>query len=177
MVNNKYGVLPKWAQFGELTACNLGEHNITFGQGDVIAALRTAPGRNSLQAFSIQDAFSLVGNAQAASKKNVVEGWIRAGAESAVESKAAGLIGGGGGTGMAIVVGAELLKIIIPNVDRVLSLKQVIQYSQDGMQKTMAVSAGRCTDPMSVLFAVPAGAPSQGTAPPISFPMNVPMDK
>ena len=84
LVAQKYGPLPAWAIFGEAIGCNKGESNITFGEGDVIATLHNF----GLQAFSRQDAFSLVANSQSASKKNLVIGWVNAVANSAVDASA-----------------------------------------------------------------------------------------
>jgi hypothetical protein len=179
LVAEKYGPLPSWAQFGEVIGCNSGTTTIHFGEGDVIATLRSTAG---LQAFSRQDAFLLVSNSQSASTKNIITGYIRALAQSAIEAKAAGLIGGGNRTGTGIVVGAELVNILMPNLNGVLSLKQAIQYSADGLQAMMAIPAGRCTAPLSVLFAAPACPPAQakcavGSQPPLpAFRLEVPVD-
>lgn len=183
LVSQKYGKMPAWAIFGEAIGCNKGDSNITFGEGDVIATLHGA----GLQAFSRQDAFSLVANSQAASKKNTITGWVNAAANSAVEASAGGLINGGNKTGLAIVVGAELVKIILPKVDAVLSLRQVIQYNVDGLQTLMSIPAGRCTPPWSVLFAVPAKPPPQAAScaaatplcarQPYVFELDVPKDR
>ncbi len=184
LVAQKYGKLPSWAIFGEAIGCNKGGSNITFGEGDVIATLHGF----GLQAFSRQDAFSLVSNSQATTPKNIITGWINALANSAIDAKATGVIGGGNKTGVAIVLGAELTKIVLPKVDAVLSLRQVIQYNVDGLQTLMSIPAGRCTPPWSVLFAKPAMPPPQ-TAPlpnaattltgvqPYSFEIDVPKDK
>lgn len=184
LVVEKYGPLPNWAIFGEVVGCNKGNTNITFGEGDVIATLRTIGG---LQAFSRQDAFSLVSNSQSASKKNIVLGWLNTAADSVVDAKAAGLIGGGNGTGVGIVVGAAFVKLALPSVNGVLSLRQVIQYNTDGIQTMMQIPAGRCTTPLSVLFAVPNTPPIQAqvcppTAPvcvkqPYVYDVDVPQDK
>jgi hypothetical protein len=183
LVASKYGPLPKWAVFGEAVGCNRGDTSITFGEGDVIATLRLAGG---LQAFSRQDAFSLVSNSQATSKKNIFIGWLTAAANSVVDAKAGGLIGGGNGTGVGIVLGAEFTKIILPNLVGVLSLKQVIQYNIDGLQTLMSIPAGRCTPPWSVLFAAPAAPPAQATCgqvaqvcakQPYVFDIDVPKDR
>lgn len=184
LVAEKYGKLPSWAIFGEAVGCNKGDTNITFGEGDVIATLHGF----GLQAFSRQDAFSLVSNTQATSKKNLITGWFNAAANSAIDAKATGVIGGGSKTGVAIVLGAELTKIILPKVDAVLNLRQVIQYNTDGLQALMSIPAGRCTPPWSVLFAKPAMPPPQ-SAPlpgaskallglqPYTFDIDVPKDK
>lgn len=174
LVAQKYGPLPKWAIFGEAVGCNKGDSNITFGEGDVIATLHGA----GLAAFSRQDAFSLVANSQAGSKKNVITGWVNAAASSAVDASAGGLIGGGK-TGLAIVVGAELARIVIPKVNAVLSLRQVIQYNVDGLQTLMNIPAGRCTPPWSVLFAVPRSPPAKASPQqaPYVFEVNVPKDR
>lgn len=156
LVKTKYGKIPKWAMFGEVTGCNKGTTGVTYGQGDVIALLRS---QGNLQAFSVQDAMSLVGNAQGASLSSRAIGWVNAAASSVVGAKAAGLIGGGSGTGIGIVIGAEAVKILLPNVQGVLSLKQVIAYSQDGLGQVMWLPAGRCTVPYSVLFATPGPSP------------------
>lgn len=172
IVAAKYGPLPKWAQFGEVIGCNRGTSNVVFGEGDVIAALRLTAG---YQAFSRQDAMMLVSNAQSASKKNIIVGWVNAAANSVVDAKAAGLIGGGSGTGVGIVVGAELLKIVIPNANSVLTLRQVIQYNADGLQTMMSIPAGRCTQPWSVLFGVPSAPPAQTSKQ--VFELSVPKDR
>ena len=186
LVEAKYGPLPAWADFGEVIGCSKAPGTVHFGEGDVIATLRLTAG---LQAFSRQDAFLLVSNSQAGSKKNIVLGWLRAGVKSAVDAKAAGLIGGGNRTGVAIVTTAEFINIVLPNLAGVLSLKQVIQYDQDGLQALMAIPAGRCTPPWSVLFAVPATPPVQavcGSAPALCLPnarqpfvydLEVPVDR
>lgn len=172
IVAAKYGPLPKWAQFGEVIGCNRGTSNVVFGEGDVIAALRLTAG---YQAFSRQDAMMLVSNSQSASKKNIFVGWVNAAASSVVDAKAAGLIGGGSGTGVGIVVGAELLKIIIPNANGVLTLRQVIQYNIDGLQTMMSIPAGRCTQPWSVLFGIPALPPARAATQ--AFELSVPKDR
>lgn len=172
LVTQKYGPLPKWAMFGELTACNRGTTNLTYGEGDVVALLRV---QASLQAFSIQDALSLVGNSQATSPWNRAKAWLGAVATTAVESKATGIIGGGNKTGAAIVVGAEAVNILLPNLQGALTLKQLIQYSKDGMVQTMSVPAGRCTIPYSVLFAVPG--PSPAATQPLTIRADVPADR
>jgi hypothetical protein len=156
LVAEKYGPLPKWAIFGEVIGCNRGSTGVTYGEGDVIALLRT---QSSLQAFSIQDAISLVGNSQSDSLWNKTKAFMQAGANSVVQSKAAGLIGGGTTTGVGIVVGAQAISILLPNLQSALSLKQIIQYSKDGLQVTMTIPAGRCTMPYSVLFATPGPMP------------------
>ena len=172
LVNTKYGPIPKWAIFGEVIGCNQGTASITYGEGDVIAAIRSSL---NLQAFSRQDAFLLVSNSQNDSKKNRITGWIRAGAKSAVDMKAFGLIGGSNLTGAAIVTTAELINVILPNAEGVLNLKQVIQYNTDGLQTTMAIPAGRCTAPASLLFAIPATPPN--SAPNLTtFTLQVPAD-
>lgn len=183
LVAQKYGPLPTWAIFGEAIGCNKGDSNITFGEGDVIATLHNF----GLQAFSRQDAFSLVANSQSASKKNLVIGWVNAVANSAVDASAGGLINGGNKTGLAIVVGAELAKAVLPKVNAVLSLRQVIQYNVDGLQTMMSIPAGRCTPPWSVLFAKPAMPPPQSVADPALkivagpqpyvFDLSVPKDR
>lgn len=172
LVAAKYGPLPKYVNFGEVIGCNRGDVGLTYGEGDVIALLRT---QANLQAFSIQDAMLLVGNSQAASKWNIAKAWLTGAANSVVQSKAAGLIGGGNATGVGIVVGAEAVDIFIPNVQGALSLKQVIQYSKDGLQATMSIPAGRCTVPYSVLFATPGAAPIQGQS--LTITANVPVDR
>ena len=172
LISEKYGPLPKWAMFGEVTGCNQGPAGLTYGEGDVIALLRL---QANLQAFSIQDAISLVSNSQSGSKWNVAKTWLGSVANSAVESKAAGLIGGGNKTGVAIVTGAELVKIFLPNLQGVLSLKQVVAYSRDGLQPVMHLPAGRCTIPYSVLFAVPG--PNPATSTPLTIHAAVQSDK
>jgi len=157
LVTTKYGPVPKWAIFGELVGCNRGQSGITFGQGDVVALLRVNAG---LQAFSIEDALLLVGNAQSDSKWNRAKALISASATSIVQAKATGLIGGGSATGVAVVIGAQATSILLPNLQGALSLKQVIQYSKDGLQATMSVPPGRCTAPYSVLFATPGPSPA-----------------
>ena len=62
------------------------------------------------------------------------------------------------------MVGAELAKTVLPKVNAVLSLRQVIQYNVDGVQTMMSIPAGRCTPPWSVLFAKPAIPPPQSVA-------------
>lgn len=156
LVAQKYGPLPKWAMFAEVTGCNQGTTGLTYGEGDVIALLRVEA---NLQAFSIQDALSLVGNSQNDSGWNRAKAWLGALANTAVQSKAAGVIGGGDKTGAAIVVGAEAIKILLPNLQGALTLKQLIAYSKDGLTPTMRVEAGRCTIPYSVLFAKPGPSP------------------
>lgn len=177
LVAEKYGPLPKWAIFGEVIGCNGGSETVHFGEGDVIYTLRKNQG---LQAFSIQDAFSLVSNSQSASVKNKVTGYVRAAAQSAIELKASGIIAGGNATGAGIVIGAEAVNIVLPNLQGTLNLKQAIQYSKDGMSALMAIPAGRCAAPMSVLFAVPACAPmaAKCTVPATSsFPLSVAPDR
>jgi len=174
LVEQKYGPLPKWAAFGEVTGCDRGTTNITYGEADVIAAIRTNAG---YQAFSRQDAINLVANSQIkAANKNPVA-WLKGAANAAVDSKAAGLIAGGNRTGVAIVVGAELIKVILPDLSGVLTAKQIIQYQQDGLQTTMAIAAGRCAGPFSVLFAVPAVPPAQKPAQPVVMRIDVPTDR
>ena len=177
LVAEKYGPLPAWAIFGEVIGCDTGTTTIHFSEGDVIYALRKETG---LQAFSIQDAFSLVSNSQSASLQNKVLGYLRAAARSTIELKAAGVIGGGNATGAGIVIGAEAIDVILPNVQGTLNLKQAITYSRDGMQLMMAIPAGRCTNPMSVLFAAPACPPGQGkcvTQVNPAFKLEVPPDR
>lgn len=177
IIYQKYGPIPKWAVFGEIIGCNKGDSAITFGEGDVISALRKSDSNGGLQAFSRQDAISLVGNSQSASKKNIVIAWLKAGAKSAVDAKATGLIGGSSITGVGVVLGAELIDIVLPNAITALNLRQVITYSQDGLQGVMAVSAGRCTPPASLLFAVPGPTPKQPDKQPIVFTVQVPVVK
>lgn len=186
LVEEKYGPLPKWAIFGELVGCNLGEHNITFGEGEVITALRRAmvnfrPGEpfinQGLQAFSIQDALSLVANAQNASVKNYIVTMLKDAANSTKDAKALGYIGGGPGAGVGIVLGGNLLNLILKNSNSLLTLRQVIQYSKDGMQTVMSVAAGRCTPPLSVLFATPGKQPATSTDPGVALTLNVPQDR
>jgi hypothetical protein len=174
LVAAKYGPLPKWAMFGEVVGCNQGSRNLTYGEGDVIYLIRA---NTNLQAFSIQDARSLVANSQSASKWNITKAWINAGADSVLQSKAAGLIGGGNATGVGIVVGAEATKIFLPNAAGALSLKQVIQYSIDGLQPTMQLHAGRCSVPYSVLFATPGPSPAVTTNHPLTVRADVPADR
>lgn len=174
LVAAKYGPLPKWAMFGEVVGCNRGATGLTYGEGDVIYMLRV---NADLQAFSIQDAISLVGNAQSASKWNTAKAWIQASANSVVQSKAAGLIGGGNATGVGIVVGAEAVNIFIPNVQAALTLKQIIQYSKDGLQATMLLPAGRCTIPYSVLFATPGPMPPSSLRKSVTLHAEVPSDR
>lgn len=171
LVEQKYGHIPKWAVFGEVTGCNQGTTNITYGEGDVIAAVAMPP--ISLQAFSRQDAFSLVANSQGASKKNIILGWTLAATSSVVDAKAAGLIGAGTTTGVAIVTGALFARILLKDSSSVLSLRQVIAYSQDGLQATMSIPAGRCAVPASVLFASRPGI----AAAPAVFRLTVPPDR
>lgn len=172
LVAAKYGPLPKWAMFGEVVGCNHGTTGLTYGEGDVIALLRTSA---KLQAFSIQDALSLVSNSQSGSKWNVTKAWLQAAANSVVQSKAAGLIGGGNATGVGIVVGAEAINILLPNVQGALTLRQLIQYAKDGLQTTMHLPAGRCTIPYSVLFAVPG--PNPASSMPLTIHADVPTDR
>lgn len=175
LVAAKYGPLPKWVMFGEVTGCNKGASGLTYGEGDVIALLRV---QASLQAFSIQDALSLVSNSQNASAWNKAKAWLGALSVSAVDAKAGGLIGGGNKTGLAIVTGAEVVNILLPNLQSALSLKQVIQYSKDGLQPTMLLPAGRCTIPYSVLFAVPGPNPDISVASrPLMVHADVPADR
>ena len=177
LVAAKYGPLPKYVMFAEVTGCNRGTAGLTYGEGDVIALLRIEAG---LQAFSIQDALSLVGNSQASSKWNIAKAWLGAAANSVVQSKAAGLIGGGNGTGVAIVVGAEAVNILLPNLQGALTLKQVIQYSKDGLLSVMKLEAGRCSVPYSVLFAVPGPSPplsKQFDHPNLTIHADVPVDR
>ncbi len=172
LVAAKYGPLPRWAMFGEVIGCNRGSVGLTYGEGDVLALLRNSAG---LQAFSIQDAMMLVSNSQSASKWNRAKGWILAGANSVVGAKAAGLIGGGNATGVGIVIGAEVVNIVLPNLSGALNLKQVIAYSRDGLQSVMVLPAGRCTIPYSVLFAVPGPSPNAGK--PMLVHADVPADR
>lgn len=172
LVAQKYGPLPKWAMFGEVTGCNKGTAGLTYGEGDVIALLRV---QANLQAFSIQDALSLVSNSQNNSGWNKTKAWLGALATTAVQSKAAGIIGGGNVTGTAIVVGAEAVNILLPNLQGALTLKQLIEYSKDGMAATMLVPAGRCTIPYSVLFAVPG--PNPAITQPLTIRADVPADR
>lgn len=174
LVAAKYGPIPGWSMFGEMVACNSGASGVTFGEGDVIALLRV---KANLQAFSIQDAVSLVGNAQSGSLWNKTKAWAAALANSAVQAKAAGLIGAGTATGVGIVVGAEAVNILLPNLQSALSLKQIIQYSKDGMAVTMKVEAGRCTAPYSVLFAVPGPSPNLTQGKPLTIHADVPGDR
>jgi len=174
LVAAKYGPLPKWAMFGEVVGCNKGATGLTYGEGDVIALLRTSA---NLQAFSIQDALSLVANSQSDSKWNQAKAWLQAAANSVVQSKAAGLIGGGNATGVGIVVGAEAVNILLPNVQGALTLRQLIQYAKDGLQTSMILPAGRCTIPYSVLFAVPGPNPSSSTSIPVTVHADVPADR
>jgi hypothetical protein len=173
LVEQKYGRLPQWAKFAEVVGCNRGDSNITYTVGDMIAAIRTAAG---IQVFSPQDALSLVGNSQSTSRKNIITGWLKAGASSVVDAKAIGLIGAGVGTGAGIVVGAEFINIILPNVQANLTLKQLIAYQADGIPVMMQMQAGRCAGPYSVLSAVPA-VPTSPTAPPHTYSINVPKDR
>ena len=174
LVAVKYGPLPKWAMFGEVVGCNKSASGLTYGEGDVIALLRTSA---NLQAFSIQDALSLVSNSQSASKWNTFKAWAQSAANSVVQSKAAGLIGGGSATGVGIVVGAEAVNILLPNLQGVLTLKQLIQYAKDGLQVTMTLPAGRCTVPYSVLFAVPGPNPETSTSQPFTIHADVRADR
>jgi len=177
LIMSKYGPIPKWATFAEIIGCNHGGSNITFGEGDVIAALRKSDNSGGLQAFSRQDAFSLVANSQSASKKNTITAWFRAAADSIVDATAAGLIDGGNGVGIGIVGGAGLVKILLKDSAQALSLRSVIAYNADGLQGTMAVPAGRCTSPASILFAVPASAPKQPVNASVVFTLDVPVDR
>lgn len=177
LVAYKYGKLPSAFVFGEVIGCNKGDSSITFGEGDVIAALRKSDDNGGIQAFSRQDALSLVGNSQADSVKTRVIGWIHAGADSAVESKAAGLIRGGNGVGVGIVAGASFIKIVLPKASAILNYRQLITYSTDGLQATMQVGGGRCSPPGSVLFAIPAAAPKQPVKEPVVFTINIPVIK
>lgn len=174
LVAQKYGPLPKFAMFGEVIGCNQGATGLTYGEGDVLALLRV---QANLQGFSIQDAMSLVSNSQNNSGWNKAKAWLGAVANTAVQSKAAGIIGGGNTTGTAIVIGAEAVNILLPNLQGALSLKQVIAYSRDGLQPTMHLPAGRCTIPYSVLFAVPGPSPAQSTARPLTIHADVPADR
>lgn len=172
LVAEKYGPTPKWSYWGEVIACNKGTSGVTYGQGDVIALLRVTA---NLQAFSIQDAMLLVQNSQNNSAWNKAKAWIQAGATTALQLKAAGIIGGGNATGAGIVIGAEALNIFLPNLQGALSLKQVIQYSRDGLPSTMNMSPGRCTIPYSVLFAAPGPIPA--TSKPLTLHVDVPVDR
>ncbi len=172
LVSAKYGPLPKWTMFGEVIGCNRGTVGVTYGEGDVIALLRASA---SLQAFSIQDALSLVGNSQSASKWNIAKGWILAATNGIVSAKAAGIIGGGNGAGIGIVIAAEAVNIFLPNIQNVLNLRQVIRYSQDGLQSVMLLPAGRCTIPYSVLFAIPGPNPIASRA--VTVHADVPANK
>lgn len=173
LVEQKYGRIPSWAKFAEVIGCNKGDANITYGVGDMIAAIRKTAG---IQVFSPQDALSLVGNSQATSKKNIITGWLKAGASSVVDAKAIGLIGGGAGTGTAIVVGAEFINIILPNVQANLTLRQLIAYQADGIPVMMQMQAGRCAGPFSILSAIPA-APSPVTAGTATYSLDIPKDR
>lgn len=177
LVAQKYGPLPKAFVFGEVIGCSKGEASVVFGEGDVIAALRKWGTEGGLQAFSRQDAFSLVSNTQATSKRAVAIAWTKAAADSAIAASATGLIPGGTDAGLGLVLGATLLKVILPNVAGVLNLKQLITYSQDGLQSLMQIPAGRCTPPASVLFAVPATAPKQPVNAPAIFTIQIPVTK
>ena len=177
LVAEKYGPLPSWAIFGEVIGCDKSTTTVHFGEGDVIYALRTSLG---LQAFSIQDAFSLVSNSQSATLRNKIIGYLKAAANSTIELKASGVIGGGNATGAGIVIGAEAINVILPNIQGTLNLRQAIQYSKDGLQSMMSIPAGRCTNPMSVLFAAPACPPGQAkcvTAVTPQFQLSVQPDR
>lgn len=176
LVKAKYGPLPKWAHFGEVIGCNRGTHGLTYGEGDIIAAIRTSNVGGGYQVFSRLDAIQLVSNSQAASTKNLLAGWVKAIAQTAVEAKAGGLIGGGNATGVGIVAGASLIGILLPNIQGVLNLRQLQQYVVDGIQTTMTVPAGRCTLPLSVLFADPGVTP-KNSPPPIALTINAPVDR
>ncbi len=177
LVQYKYGKLPSAFTFGEVIGCNKGNTAITFGEGDVIAALRKSDPNGGLQAFSRQDALSLVGNSQSDSVKNRIFTGVRGGARAVVNAKAAGLLGSGTKTGVALVLGAELIEIALPTVNEVLSLRQLITYNTDGLQSTMQVAAGRCTPPGSVLFAVPTASPKQPVREPAVFTVEIPVQK
>jgi hypothetical protein len=53
----------------------------------------------------------------------------------------------------------------------------VIQYNTDGLQTVMALPAGRCTVPFSVLFAAPGKPPVQSETKPQKFKVDVPRDR
>ena len=169
LVKQNYGPIPKEFQFGEVIGCSKGTEPITFGEGDVIAEFR----RHGLQAFSRQDAMSLVGNSQGASKKQIIFGTIRAASTSVIQAKATGLIGGSDALGVGLVLGSALIQIVLPNVEGVLNLRQVITYGQNGMQGTMQVAPGRCTPPAYVLFATPAVMPKQADGKPDIFTVDI----
>lgn len=175
LVAQKYGPLPKWAIFGEVIGCNRGNSSVTFGEGDVIAAIRASTASGGFDVFSRLDALQLVSNSQNSSKKNTVIAWIKAASMSVIDAKATGLIGSGTATGVAIVIGASLVNVVLPNAEAALNLKQLVQYSTSGIAATMAIGAGRCSAPMDVLFGTPANTPPH--APPaVTFQLNVPIN-
>lgn len=172
LTNEKYGKLPSWAYFGEITACNRGSSNVTFGEGDLIAAISQRSLDSGLNVFSRLDAIMLVSNSQRDSTKNIVSTILSDVSQTALQAGL--LIGVGGPAGLGLVIGTGLLRLILPKVDGILNLRQLRQYVTSGIQTTNPVAAGRCTIPMDVLFALPRTAT---LTVPESFRLNVPVER
>ena len=169
IIQDKYGKLRKNVAFGEVVGCNLNtEASVIFGEGEVIQALRL----NGLQAFSVRDAISVIGHAQATSVMTRILSYSAVAVNTIIEAKATDAIGFNSAVGVALVSTALITDIALKNISRAVSLQQLIAYTTDGLQPLMQISPGRCSSPGSVLFGMPA--PQSVDAAPTSFTMQVP---